>query len=100
LLSYVILFARPPWSALFPYTTLFRSEDLRMVLHEHGQAFEDVAQGFDVHRRQAPIAEQARGGLDRTDHVPGLLVGDRGDPMRDVAEQLGGVAGQRERQQR
>src|SRR5699024_187517 len=47
-------------------------EDLWMVLHEHGQAFEDIAQRFDVHRRQSPIAEQTRGGLDRTDHVPSL----------------------------
>src|SRR3712207_7902295 len=50
---------RPPRSTLFPYTTLFRSQDLDALLLAAGEAFVDVALG-----EVGVDAQLLHGGLD------------------------------------
>src|SRR2546422_4987746 len=40
---------RPPRSTLFPYTTLFRSHELRTLRRKHGHACRDDEQLRDLH---------------------------------------------------
>src|ERR1039458_134201 len=72
---------RPPRSTLFPYTTLFRSQPLRLVLFGGNQPDDVFAQpagnriGFDI-SDEAPLIFLIRKGLDRIGgftHRIGLL---------------------------
>src|SRR3712207_7587899 len=49
---------RPPRSTLFPYTTLFRSDDARAVARERREAYADV--GLRVGRSRDDERERAR----------------------------------------
>src|SRR3712207_8423926 len=62
---FFLMIRRPPRSTLFPYTTLFRSRALHVVLERRrlvGQAHPGVAQPLaQVHRDQAvPVAVDVR----------------------------------------
>src|SRR2546426_8365588 len=71
---------RPPRSTLFPYTTLFRSN----------QQVADPVQDFAPHRRggPGPFGEAAPRGLDGAPHVLGPRLGEQADQVGP----LGGVA--------
>src|SRR5438034_8544190 len=50
---------RPPTSALFPYTTLFRSRRLPHLLEDHrGDLGRRVALTLDLHRREIVLSRQ------------------------------------------
>src|SRR5438034_9709021 len=92
---------RPPTSALFPYTTLFRSRRLPHLLEDHrGDLGRRVALTLDLHRREIVLSRQdlvgnalrflghfvqppAHETLDREHRVLG--VGD-GLPLGDLAD--------------
>src|SRR5689334_24740799 len=53
---------RPPRSTLFPYTTLFRSEDLRLRGWDRGVPLDelrrDATEGLDAERQRGDVQEQ------------------------------------------
>src|SRR5690606_24471496 len=57
---------------------------------------DDVLQGPDVEHGQPPVAEEAGGGLGGADHLCDVDVGERGDAVGDVVEELDGVPAQPE----
>src|SRR5256886_14900476 len=76
---------RPPRSTLFPYTTLFRSEEGREVRDAydvHGAADRAVILGGRHERHVAPVAAA------RHQHMTGVEIGSRADPLEQGADIL------------
>src|SRR5256885_10454188 len=65
---------RPPRSTLFPYTTLFRSDDLPLLLRlgDPGEPRDEALLGLHVHERHVEVAAERLDHLRSEEHTSEL----------------------------